>query len=132
MPPNLSSATGDQLVLALLIALLGWCAVMFGHWVHLRVADGVERGHERDRAVEMLRWATELATAGNVIQVRAGLAALDALSGCLDSDRAPELVAEDVLCSIRATGGPREAPTSVVRLQRDAVGRALPTTRYPI
>jgi hypothetical protein len=72
--------SGDQLVLTLLIALLGWCVLIFGHWVRLRDFEAQDRSRAREHSFDKLRWATELATSTDPRTATMGLAALRALA----------------------------------------------------
>ena len=96
---------GSQYLLGLLIALLGWCAVMFGHWVRLRVADLEDQDRERERQFEALRWAMDLASAQDPVKASAGLAALQTLAEgtAVDSRHTASALAASIAAVDRST-----------------------------
>lgn len=78
--PNTSQMNGDQLMLALLIAIIGACVLIFGHWVRLRDNQAQDAARLRDHSLLMLTWATGLATDPDPVKAGAGVAALGALA----------------------------------------------------
>ncbi|WP_193608255.1 hypothetical protein [Nocardioides lijunqiniae] len=108
--PDFSTLSGGQVLLALLVVLIGACVAMFGHWVGVRQAAGAERTSDRDRAFEMLKWATALAAEDDAGRAAAGRAALRALGSGGSADELSKLVANEVSVSFATLGSrPRTA-----------------------
>lgn len=108
--PDFSTLSGGQVLLALLVVLIGAGVASFGHWVGVRQAKGTERTTDRDRAFEMLKWATDLAAEGDAARAAAGRAALHALGAGGTADDLPQMVAAEVSTSFAAVASrPRTA-----------------------
>jgi hypothetical protein len=108
----MSQMNGDQLTLALLVAIIGACVVIFGHWVRLHDNKARDAARVQEHSRLTLEWATGLATDPDPLKAGAGVAALGAIARAREPSVSPQDVAAvvgDAIVGLRQTRSSRSA-----------------------
>jgi hypothetical protein len=101
----MSQMNGDQLTLALLVAIIGACVVIFGHWVRLHD----NKARDAARVQEHSRLTL---TDPDPLKAGAGVAALGAIARAREPSVSPQDVAAvvgDAIVGLRQTRSSRSA-----------------------